>query len=158
MIASSYEPDPKKPFPDNLPIGKPIANVRLYVLDSQLEPVPDGEAGELQIGGAGLARGYLNHPELTAAKFIRDPFSRDPFSSNGDASARLYKTGDMVRRLPDGNLEFVGRIDFQVKIRGFRVELGEIEAVIEEASGGGAGGGCSRAKRGNGKQAAWRRM
>jgi amino acid adenylation domain-containing protein len=132
VIASSYEPDPKKPFPDNLPIGKPIANVQLYVLDSNLEPVRDGEAGELHIGGAGLARGYLNHPELTAAKFIRDPFSRDPFSSKSDASARLYKTGDMVRRLPDGNLEFVGRIDFQVKIRGFRVELGEIEAVLEK--------------------------
>ncbi len=125
VIASSYEPDPKKPFPDNLPIGKPIANVRLYVLDSQLEPVPDGEAGELHISGAGLARGYLNQPELTAAKFIRHPCS-------SDASARLYKTGDMVRRLPDGNLEFVGRIDFQVKIRGFRVELGEVEAVIEK--------------------------
>jgi aspartate racemase len=125
VIASSYEPDPKKPFPDNLPIGKPIPNVRLYVLDSNLQPVLNGEAGELHIGGAGLARGYLNHPELTAAKFILDPFS-------DDACARLYKTGDMVRRLPDGNLEFVGRIDFQVKIRGFRVELGEIEAVLEK--------------------------
>jgi aspartate racemase len=128
VIASSYEPDPKKPFPDNLPIGKPIANVRLYVLDSNLQPVPDGKAGELHIGGAGLARGYLNHPDLTAAKFIRDPFA-------SDAGARLYKTGDMVRRLPDGNLEFVGRIDFQVKIRGFRVELGEIEAVLEKHPG-----------------------
>jgi aspartate racemase len=125
VIATSYEPDPKKTFPDNLPIGRSIANVRLYVLDSQLEPLPVGASGELHIGGVSLARGYLNHSELTAAKFIRDPFSSDP-------EARLYKTGDMVRRLPDGNLEFVGRIDFQVKIRGFRVELGEIEAVLEK--------------------------
>ncbi len=125
VIATAYEPDPKKPFPDNLPIGRPIANVRLYVLDTDLQPVPVGTAGELHIGGVGLARGYLNQPELTASKFIRDPFSGEP-------GARLYKTGDMVRRLPDGNLEFVGRIDFQVKIRGFRVELGEIESVLEK--------------------------
>ena len=123
VIATAYEPDPKKPFPDNLPIGRPIANVRVHVLDSDLKPVPVGEAGELHIGGVGLARGYLNHPELTATKFIPDPF-RD--------GARLYKTGDMVRRLPDGNLEFVGRVDFQVKIRGFRVELGEVEGVLEK--------------------------
>ena len=125
VIASAYEPDPKKPFPDNLPIGRPIANVSLHVLDSDLHEVPDGSSGELHIGGAGLARGYLNQPELTAAKFVRDPFS-------SEAGARLYKTGDMVRRLPDGNLEFIGRMDFQVKIRGFRVELGEIEAVLEK--------------------------
>jgi amino acid adenylation domain-containing protein len=125
VIATAYEPDPKKPFPDNLPIGRPIANVRLYVLDSDLQPVPVGTPGELHIGGVGLARGYLNHPELTAEKFIDDPFCDEP-------GARLYKTGDMVRRLPDGNLEFVGRMDFQVKIRGFRVELGEIEAVLEK--------------------------
>jgi aspartate racemase len=87
--------------------------------------MPVGSPGELHIGGVGLALGYLNHPERTAAKFIADPFSDDP-------EARLYKTGDMVRRLPDGNLEFIGRIDFQVKIRGFRVELGEIEAVLEK--------------------------
>lgn len=125
VIASAYEPDPKKPFPDNLPIGRPIANVRLYVLDEKLHELPIGDPGELHIGGVGLARGYSNHPELTAAKFIDDPFSNEP-------GARLYKTGDMVRRLPDGNLEFVGRIDFQVKIRGFRVELGEIEGVLEK--------------------------
>jgi thioesterase domain-containing protein/acyl carrier protein len=148
VIASSYEPDPKKPFPDNLPIGKPIANVRLYVLDSNLQPVPDGEAGELHIGGAGLARGYLNHPELTAAKFIRDPFS-----NTSHIGARLYKTGDMVRRLPDGNLEFVGRIDFQVKIRGFRVELGEIEAVLEKHPGVAQAVVIAR-EAGNGKQLA----
>jgi amino acid adenylation domain-containing protein len=125
VIATAYEPDPKKPFPDNLPIGRPIANVRLYVLNADLQPVPAGAAGELHIGGIGLARGYLNQPELTKAKFIDDPFCREP-------GARLYKTGDMVRSLPDGNLEFVGRIDFQVKIRGFRIELGEIEAVLEK--------------------------
>jgi amino acid adenylation domain-containing protein len=125
VIATAYEPDPKKPFPDNLPIGRPIANVRLYVLNSDLQPVPVGSPGELHIGGVGLARGYLNHPELTAGKFIDDPFS-------GERGGRLYKTGDLVRYLPDGNLEFVGRIDFQVKIRGFRVELGEIEAVLEK--------------------------
>lgn len=128
VIASAYEPDPKKPFPDNLPIGRPIANVRLYVLDENLRPVPAGTVGELHIGGVGLARGYLNQPELTAVKFIADPFRSEP-------EARMYKTGDMVRRLPDGNLEFVGRIDFQVKIRGFRVELGEIEAALEAHSG-----------------------
>jgi amino acid adenylation domain-containing protein len=125
VIASAYEPDPKKPFPDNLPIGRAIANVRLYVVDEKLQQLPIGTPGELHIGGAGLARGYLNQPELTAAKFIDDPFSNEP-------GARLYKTGDMVRRLPDGDLEFVGRIDFQVKIRGFRVELGEIEGVLEK--------------------------
>ncbi len=125
VIASAYEPDPARPFPENLPIGRPIANVQLYVLDSDLQPVPVGEAGELHIGGAGVARGYLNQPELTNAKFIADPFSASP-------SARLYKTGDMVRYLPDGNIEFQGRVDFQVKIRGFRIELGEIESVLEK--------------------------
>jgi amino acid adenylation domain-containing protein len=128
VIASAYEPDPSQPFPDNLPIGRPIANVRLYVLDSDLQPVAVGEPGELHIGGPGVARGYLNHPERTEAKFIADPFCPD-----GDA--RLYRTGDMVRYLPDGNIEFQGRIDFQVKIRGFRIEPGEIEAVLEKHPG-----------------------
>jgi len=128
VIVSAYEPDPSQPFPDNLPIGRPIANVRLYILDSELQPVAVGEPGELHIGGPGVARGYLNHPELTEAKFIADPFSQE-------ADARLYKTGDMVRYLPDGNIEFQGRIDFQVKIRGFRIELGEIEAVLEKHPG-----------------------
>jgi amino acid adenylation domain-containing protein len=128
VIVTAYEPDPSQPFPDNLPIGRPIANVRLYVLDSELQPVAIGEPGELHVGGPGVAQGYLNHPELTEAKFIPDPFSQE-------TDARLYKTGDMVRYLPDGNIEFQGRIDFQVKIRGFRVELGEIEAALEKHPG-----------------------
>ena len=106
-----------------IPIGRPIANVQVYVLDRFLQPVPIGEPGELHIGGAGLARGYLNHPELTAERFIPHPFSTDPH-------ARLYKTGDLARYLPNGSIEFLGRIDDQVKIRGFRIEPGEIEAML----------------------------
>jgi amino acid adenylation domain-containing protein len=108
-----------------IPIGRPIANAQVYILDRQLQPVPIGVPGELHIGGAGVGRGYLNHPELTANKFIPNPFSDKP-------DARLYKTGDTGRYLPDGNIEYVGRIDYQVKIRGFRIELGEIEAVLEQ--------------------------
>ena len=106
-----------------LPIGRPIANTRVYILDNNLEPLPIGIPGELHIGGDGLARGYLNRQELTSEKFISDPFSAEP-------NARLYKTGDLVRYRFDGNIEFLGRIDQQVKIRGFRIELGEIEAVL----------------------------
>ncbi|MCA2709690.1 MAG: non-ribosomal peptide synthase/polyketide synthase [Microcystis sp. M015S2] len=108
-------------------IGRPIFNTQIYILDSNLQPVPVGIPGEIHISGAGLARGYLNRPELTQEKFIPNPFSNSPDS-------RLYKTGDLARYLPDGNLEYLGRIDNQVKIRGFRIELGEIETVLSQHS------------------------
>lgn len=109
---------------DTVPIGKPIANIALYILDRQLNPVPVGIAGELHIGGVGLARSYLNRAVLTAEKFIPNPFNAK--------DRRLYKTGDLARFRPDGNIEYLGRIDQQVKIRGFRIELGEIEARLQE--------------------------
>jgi amino acid adenylation domain-containing protein len=106
-------------------IGRPIANTQVYILDAQKQLVPIGVPGELYIGGVGVTRGYLNRPELTADRFILNPFSND-------SGSRLYKTGDLVRYLPDGNIEYLGRIDHQVKIRGFRIELGEIEAVLRQ--------------------------
>lgn len=106
-----------------VPIGRPIANTQIYILDPRLQPVPIGTPGELHIGGIQVARGYLNRPDLTAEKFIPDPFSKQP-------GAHLYKTGDLARYLPNGAIEYLGRIDYQVKIRGLRIELGEIEAVL----------------------------
>ncbi|MFJ7500098.1 amino acid adenylation domain-containing protein [Serratia grimesii] len=111
-----------------VPIGKPIANTQLHILDAQLQPLPPGVAGELHIGGIQVARGYLNRPELNAERFIADPFNPDP-------QARLYKTGDLARWLPDGNIEYLGRNDFQVKIHGVRIELGEIEQQLRQCEG-----------------------
>ncbi|MDY7077385.1 MAG: amino acid adenylation domain-containing protein, partial [Chloroflexota bacterium] len=131
VTAAWYDVDEPQDEGANIPIGHPFPNVRLYVLDERFSPVPIGLPGELYIGGVGVARGYLNRPELTTERFIPDPFA-SPASEGGweGAGARLYKTGDLVRYLPDGNIEFLGRADFQVKIRGFRVELGEIETVL----------------------------
>ncbi len=109
----------------NMPIGRPIINMQLYILDSRLEPLPVGVPGELYVGGIGVGRGYLNNPEKTAESFISNPFSNE-------SGARLYKTGDLAVYLADGNIVFLGRIDHQVKVRGFRIELGEIEAVLHQ--------------------------
>ena len=111
-----------------LPIGRPFPNTEIYLLDANLNPVPVGVAGELHIAGAGLARGYLRRPDLTAEKFLPNPFSQEP-------GARMYKSGDLARYLPDGNIGYLGRIDHQVKIRGFRIELGEIESALQAVPG-----------------------
>ena len=125
VVATSGQVETGAPLPGPIPIGRPIANTQVYILDGYGEPVPVGVSGELYIGGAGIARGYLNRPELTAEKFLKDPFRDEP-------NARMYRTGDLGRWLADGNIEFLGRNDFQVKIRGFRIELGEIEARLAD--------------------------
>ncbi|HYO57344.1 non-ribosomal peptide synthetase/type I polyketide synthase, partial [Archangium sp.] len=121
----THHPISAPPGPEvvRMPIGRAVANMRLYVVDQQLRPVPLGVPGELCVGGVGVGRGYLRESARTAEVFVPDPFS-------GEASARLYRTGDLVRHLPGGELEFLGRVDFQVKVRGFRIELGEVEAVL----------------------------
>jgi acyl-CoA synthetase (AMP-forming)/AMP-acid ligase II len=111
-----------------IPIGRPIANTQIYILDTDLKPVPVGVTGELCIGGDGLARGYVNRPEMTAEKFITPPFSTEE-------GPRIYRTGDLACYRPDGNIDFLGRIDRQVKIRGFRIELEEIEAALQQHKG-----------------------
>ena len=126
VCASMHRCDPEATALTSVPIGKPMANTRLYILDANGQPLPKGVSGELHIGGAGVARGYLNRPELTAERFIDDPFT---------PGARLYKTGDLARWLPNGSVEFLGRNDFQVKIRGFRIELGEIETRLAACAG-----------------------
>jgi len=125
-VGTSVHPVPFEgsgPVPDVLPIGRPLPNMTMYVLDAAMRPVPVGVAGELYVGGTGVARGYAGRPELTAERFVPDPFQATP-------GARLYRSGDLVRRLPDGSVSFLGRLDDQVKIRGYRVELGEIRAVV----------------------------
>ncbi|MFN7611043.1 MAG: non-ribosomal peptide synthetase, partial [bacterium] len=114
---------------DGHQIGRPIWNTQAYVLDNYLRPVPMGAIGELYIGGVGLSRGYLNRTELTAERFINNPFQTTQ-EKQAQTNQRLYKTGDLVRWRPDGNIEYLGRNDFQVKIRGYRIELGEIEAAM----------------------------
>ncbi len=130
ICTTLYSVETKSAPNRNTPIGRPVQNTKIYILDAALQPVPIGVPGELCISGMGLASGYLNRPELTNEKFISNPFCTN--SLEDSLNSRLYKTGDLARYLPDGNIEFLGRIDYQAKIRGFRIEPGEIEAVLHE--------------------------
>jgi len=121
----TYKPIEQQDLGENSYIGKIIPDLKAYVLDANLNPLPIGAIGELYVGGVGLARGYLNRHDLTAERFIVNPFQSEDEKRLGK-KGRLYKTGDLVRWLPDSNLEYIGRNDFQVKIRGYRIELGEI--------------------------------
>jgi amino acid adenylation domain-containing protein len=127
-IDATCWPCPRDNRQSIVPLGRPLFNIQIYILDKDMQPVPIGVSGELHIGGVSLARGYLNRPELTAYSFIPDPFSTQ-------SGQRLYRTGDLARYLPDGQLEFLGRVDQQVKVRGFRIEPGEVEASLREHEG-----------------------
>ena len=127
-MATSGRIDPDDRSGELPSIGRPIENTQVYIVDEQLKSVPAGAPGEVLIGGAGVARGYLDLPELTAERFVTDPFSNDP-------CARLYRTGDLARFLPDGQIAFMGRMDEQIKIRGYRIEPQEIAAVLDRYSG-----------------------
>ena len=125
MICSIHDVRPEDAFRPAMSIGRPVANAALHVLGRRMEPVPEGVWGELFIGGEGVSRGYFGRPDLTAERYVPDPFGEAP-------GGRLYRSGDMVRWRPDGTLDFAGRIDRQVKIRGYRIEPGEIEARLAE--------------------------